>query len=51
MNRFKFGAWLGVALALASPAFLTAAPAAPGPQDKKADGDSEKSEAGKFEPF
>ena len=25
--------------------------AAPGPQDKKADGDSEKSDAGKFEPF
>jgi carboxypeptidase C (cathepsin A) len=48
MNRFKFGACLGVALALASPALLTAAP---GPQDKKADGDSEKSDAGKFEPF
>jgi carboxypeptidase C (cathepsin A) len=51
MNRFKFGACLGVALALASPAFLTAAPAAPGPQDRKADGDSERSDAGKFEPF
>ena len=51
MNRFKFGACLGVALALASPAFLTAASAAPSPQDKKADGDSEKSDAGKFEPF
>jgi len=51
MNRFKFGACLGVALALASPALLTAAPAAPGPQDRKTDGDSEKSEAGKFEPF
>jgi carboxypeptidase C (cathepsin A) len=48
MNRFKFGACLGVALALASPALLTAAP---GSQDKKADGESEKSEAGKFEPF
>ena len=51
MNRFKFGACLGVALALALPAFLAAAPAAPGAQDKKADGDSEKSDAGKFEPF
>ena len=51
MNRFKIGACLGVALALASPALLTAAPAAPGPQDRKTDGDSEKSEAGKFEPF
>src|SRR5580704_12594488 len=50
MNRFKFGACLGVALALALPAFL-AATAAPSPQDKKADGDSEKSDAGKFEPF
>jgi carboxypeptidase C (cathepsin A) len=51
MNRFKFGAWLGAALALALPAFLAAAPAAPGSQDKKTDSDSEKSEAGKFEPF
>ena len=51
MNRFKFGACLGVALALASPAYLAAAPAAPSPQDKKADGDPEKSDAGKFEPF
>src|ERR1700730_10334946 len=50
MNRFKFGACLGVALALALPAFL-AATAAPSPQDKKADGDSEKSDGGKFEPF
>ena len=51
MNRFKFGACLGVALALASPAYLAAAPAAPSPQDKKADGDPEKSDAGKFESF
>jgi carboxypeptidase C (cathepsin A) len=51
MNRFKFGACLGVALALAAPAYLAAAPAAPSPQDKKADGDPEKSDAGKFEPF
>ncbi len=51
MNRFKFGACVGMTLALALPAFLAAAPAAPSPADKKADGDSEKSESGKFEPF
>src|SRR5882762_226647 len=51
MNRFKFGAWLGVALALALPALLAAAPAAPNPPDKKPDSDAEKSEGGKFQPF
>src|SRR6202041_1674956 len=55
MNRFKIGAFLGVALALALPAFLAAAPAS-SPPDRKPDGDSEKSDGGKsdggkFEPF
>src|SRR3984957_1260419 len=50
MNRFKIGAFLGVALALALPAFLAAAPAS-SPPDKKPEGDSEKSDGGKFEPF
>ena len=51
MNRFKLGAALSAALALALPALLTAAPSAPNPPDKKADNDSEKSEGGKFQPF
>jgi carboxypeptidase C (cathepsin A) len=51
MTRFKFGACLGVALALALPALLVAAPAAPNPPDKKPDSDAEKSEGGKFQPF
>src|ERR1700683_2423978 len=50
MNRFKIGAFLSAALALALPAFLAAAPA-PSPPDKKSDSDSEKAEGGKFEPF
>jgi len=55
MNRFKIGAFLGVALALALPAFLAAAPAS-SPPDRKPDGDAEKSDGGKsdggkFEPF
>jgi carboxypeptidase C (cathepsin A) len=50
MNRFKIGAFLGTALALALPAFLAAAPAS-NPPDKKPEGDTEKSEGGKFEPF
>src|SRR5580700_10061979 len=50
MNRFKIGAFLSVALALALPAFLAAAPAS-SPPDKKSDSDSEKSDGGKFEPF
>ena len=51
MNRFKLGAALSAALALALPALLTAAPSAPNPPDKKADNDSEKSEGGKSQPF
>jgi len=51
MTRFKFGACLGMALALALPALLVAAPAAPNPPDKKSDSDAEKSEGGKFQPF
>ena len=50
MNRFKFGAALSAALALALPALLTAAPA-PNSPEKKAENDSEKSEGGKFQPF
>src|ERR1700744_4172286 len=50
MNRFKIGAFLGVALALALPAFLAAAPAS-SPPDKKPEGDSEKSDSGRFERF
>src|SRR6185437_3836886 len=50
MNRSKIGALLGIALTLALPAFLAAAPAS-NPPDKKPDGDSEKSDGGKFEPF
>src|SRR5258708_5894341 len=49
MSRFNFGACIGLAVALALPAYLAAAPAAPGP-DKK-DGESEKADAGKFQPF
>jgi carboxypeptidase C (cathepsin A) len=51
MNRFKLGAALSAALALASPALLAAAPSAPNPPDRKADNDSEKSDGGKFQPF
>jgi carboxypeptidase C (cathepsin A) len=50
VNRFKIGAFLGAALALALPAFLAAAPAS-SPPDKKPEGDTEKSDGGKFEPF
>ncbi len=50
MTRYKIGACLGVALALALPAFLIAAPAS-NPPDRKPDGDSQKSDGGKFEPF
>jgi carboxypeptidase C (cathepsin A) len=55
MNRFKIGAFLGAAFALALPAFLAAAPAS-SPPDRKSDSDSEKSDGGKsdggkFEPF
>src|ERR1700727_3578988 len=50
MNRFKIGAFLGVALALALPVLLAAAPAS-SPPDRKPEGDPEKSDGGKFEPF
>jgi carboxypeptidase C (cathepsin A) len=51
MNRFKLGATMSAALALAVPALLAAAPA-PNPPDKKAEGDSEKSlGGGAFQPF
>jgi carboxypeptidase C (cathepsin A) len=43
MKRFKFGACLSAALALALPALVLAAP--------KTDGEPEKSDGGKFEPF
>jgi carboxypeptidase C (cathepsin A) len=51
MNRFKLGAALSAALALALPALLMAAPAAPNPPEKKTDNDAEKSDGGKFQPF
>jgi carboxypeptidase C (cathepsin A) len=51
MNRFKLGAALSAALALALPALLMAAPSAPNPPEKKADNDSEKSDGGRFQPF
>jgi carboxypeptidase C (cathepsin A) len=51
MIRFKFGACLSVALALALPALLAAAPAAPNPPDRKSDGESEKPDGVKFQPF
>jgi carboxypeptidase C (cathepsin A) len=51
MNRFKLGATMSAALALAMPAMLAAA-AAPNPPDKKPEGDSEKSVGGgAFQPF
>jgi carboxypeptidase C (cathepsin A) len=51
MNRFKLGATLVAALALATPALLSAAPA-PNAPEKKAEGDSEKSPGGgAFQPF
>jgi carboxypeptidase C (cathepsin A) len=51
MIRFKLGACLGLAVALALPAYLSAAPGAPNPPDRKSDGDSEKADGGKFQPF
>jgi len=51
MNRFKLGATISAALALALPALLAAAPA-PNPPEKKAEGDQEKSTGGGvFQPF
>jgi carboxypeptidase C (cathepsin A) len=51
MSRFKLGACLSVAVALALPAYLSAAPSAPNPPDRKSDSDSEKADGGKFQPF
>jgi carboxypeptidase C (cathepsin A) len=51
MSRFKLGACLGLAVALALPAYLSAAPSAPNPPDRKSDSDSEKADGGKFQPF
>ncbi|MDP9010884.1 MAG: peptidase S10 [Pseudomonadota bacterium] len=51
MSRFKFGACLGLAVALVLPAYLAAAPGASNPPDKKSDSDSEKADGGKFQPF
>jgi carboxypeptidase C (cathepsin A) len=51
MSRFKFGACVGLAVALALPAYLAAAPNASNPPDKKSDSDSEKADGGKFQPF
>jgi carboxypeptidase C (cathepsin A) len=51
MSRFKFAACLVAAFALASPVFAIAAPTAPNPAEKKSDGEPEKAEGGKFEPF
>jgi carboxypeptidase C (cathepsin A) len=50
MSRHNFSACLITAAALISVAFAVAAPA-PAAPDKKADGEPEKSEGGKFEPF
>jgi carboxypeptidase C (cathepsin A) len=51
MSRFKLGACLSVAAALVLPAYLSAAPGAPNPPDRKSDSDSEKADGGKFQPF
>jgi carboxypeptidase C (cathepsin A) len=50
MSRHNFAAFSIAAAALISIAFAAAAPAPVSP-DKKADGEPEKSEGGKFEPF
>jgi carboxypeptidase C (cathepsin A) len=51
MSRFNSRAgWAAILLAAACAA-AAAAPAAPNPADKKVDGDSEKPDGGKFEPF
>jgi carboxypeptidase C (cathepsin A) len=51
MSRYKLGACVGLALALALPAYLGAAPSAPNPPDKKSDSDSGQADGGKFQPF
>ena len=50
MSRFNFRSGLAALFWMAASAAVAAAPASSAP-DKKADGDSEKSEGGKFEPF
>jgi carboxypeptidase C (cathepsin A) len=51
MSRFMFGACLTTTLALAAPAFLTAATVMPSPPDKKIGSEPDKTEGAKFEPF
>ncbi len=51
MSRFRFRAGTATILLMAASASWAAAPAAMSPPDKKPDGDSEKLEGGKFEPF
>jgi carboxypeptidase C (cathepsin A) len=51
MSRFKFRAGTAAILLTAACAAWAAAPPAANPPDKKPDGDSEKAEGGKFEPF
>jgi carboxypeptidase C (cathepsin A) len=51
MSRYKLGACVGLALALALPAYVGAAPGAPNPPDKKSDSDSGQADGGKFQPF
>jgi carboxypeptidase C (cathepsin A) len=49
----RFGSWAGLAAALVmtASAALAAAPGAPNSPDKKQEGDTEKPDGGKFEPF
>ncbi|HWY94146.1 MAG TPA: hypothetical protein VNX69_03090 [Steroidobacteraceae bacterium] len=49
----RFGCWAGLATALVmtASAALAAAPGAPNSPDKKQEGDTEKPDGGKFEPF
>jgi len=51
MSRFECRARVMAALLMIASASLLAAPGAPSTPDKKADGDSDKPEGGKFEPF
>ena len=51
MNRFLCMAGAAAALALALPLTSTAAPAAATPSDNHPDGDADKPQGGKFEPF
>jgi carboxypeptidase C (cathepsin A) len=51
MSRHNLASCLLLVLALAFCTALTAAPDAPQPQDRRAEGESEKAEGRKFEPF